>query len=152
LRLIIKESQLEVKMEKNDDKMEKKKKPIIKSSLVDHTYYDYSTHELSEILSTAEVKQKCRVTFPVKLHAIISKPEYKHIICWQPHGRSWKVLDNQLLAEVVCKENFNHDSFSSFNRSVNGKISLSILFELQNLLMTEEIFVLVQVGVSRYEL
>ncbi|KAL7504560.1 hypothetical protein ACHAXN_002672 [Cyclotella atomus] len=108
-------------MESIDDKKpQKKKKTIIKSSLVDHTYYDYSTHELSELLPTSEVKQKGRVTFPMKLHAIVSNPEYRHIIRWQPHGRSWKVLDNKLLAEVICKENFNHESFSSFNRSVNG--------------------------------
>lgn len=103
----------------------KQRKRSIKSALIDHTYYDFSTRELSELIpldSTRNVKykQKDRVTFPMKLHAIISNPRYRHIICWMPHGRSWKVLDKELFASVVCRENFNHENFSSFNRSVNG--------------------------------
>eukprot|EP00804_Cyclotella_cryptica_P000692 CCRYP_014698-RD/>CCRYP_014698-RD protein AED:0.46 eAED:0.46 QI:0/-1/0/1/-1/0/1/0/69 len=56
----------------------------------------------------------------MKLHGIVSNPAYRHIICWMPHGRSWKILDKELLASVVCKKYFNHDNFDSFNRSVNG--------------------------------
>ena len=103
----------------------KRKKSFTKSSQVDHTYYDYSTRELSELLPpestrNANSKQKGRVTFPMKLHAIISNPKYRHIICWMPHGRCWKILNKELLASVVCRENFNHENFDSFNRSVNG--------------------------------
>ena len=103
----------------------KRKKSSTKSSQVDHTYYDYSTRDLSEVLPSestrnANYKQKGRVTFPMKLHAIISNPKYKHIINWMPHGRCWKILNKELLASVVCRENFNHENFDSFNRSVNG--------------------------------
>lgn len=107
-----------------DDK--KRKKNTTKSSQIDHTYYDYSTRELSEVLPPKSTRnanykqQKERVTFPMKLHAIISNPKYKRIICWMPHGRSWKILDKELLASVVCRENFKHANYDSFNRSVNG--------------------------------
>jgi hypothetical protein len=37
-----------------------------------------------------------------------------------PHGRSWRIIDKEKLASVVCFKNFNHDSFGSFTRSVNG--------------------------------
>ncbi|KAL7476287.1 hypothetical protein ACHAW6_002164, partial [Cyclotella cf. meneghiniana] len=37
-----------------------------------------------------------------------------------PHGRAWKILDKELLVSVVCKEQFNHGKFESFNRQVNG--------------------------------
>ncbi|KAL3794218.1 hypothetical protein ACHAWO_006462 [Cyclotella atomus] len=93
----------------------KRRRNTGKSVIVDHTYSDYSTYELS-----ISEKRKGRVTFPMKLHAIISNPEYQHIICWMPHGRSWKIIDKDKLASVVCYENFNHDSFGSFTRSVNG--------------------------------
>jgi hypothetical protein len=93
----------------------KRRRKTGKSVIVDHTYSDYSTYELS-----ISEKRKGRVTFPMKLHAIISNPEYQHIICWMPHGRSWKIIDKDKLASVVCYENFNHDSFGSFTRSVNG--------------------------------
>lgn len=95
-------------------------KPAIKSSRIDHTYYDHSTRPLSEFIDVDEKRSK-RISFPMKLHAILSKVEYRHIICWMPHGRSWKVVDKDLLVSIVCKENFSHESFGSFNRSVNGE-------------------------------
>ncbi|KAL3787279.1 hypothetical protein HJC23_004153 [Cyclotella cryptica] len=97
------------------DRDKKRKKGWRKSSRIDHTYYDFSTRELN-----SADEQKGRVTFPMKLHGIVSNPAYRHIICWMPHGRSWKILDKELLASVVCKKYFNHDNFDSFNRSVNG--------------------------------
>eukprot|EP00956_Cyclotella_meneghiniana_P017621 scaffold28922_cov64-Cyclotella_meneghiniana.AAC.2 len=103
-----------------------RKKTATKSTIIDHTYYDYSTRELSELLppdsrrNAADDRQKGRVTFPMKLHNIVSNPKYRHIIRWMPHGRSWKIIDKELLASVVCKENFNHENFDSINRSING--------------------------------
>lgn len=97
-----------------------KTKPAVKSSRVDHTYFDYSTRHVSELIDGNEKKNK-RVTFPMKLHAIISNPDHSSIICWMPHGRSWKILDRGLLVTKICKDNFNHQNFGSFNRSVNGE-------------------------------
>jgi hypothetical protein len=111
---------------RDDDKKRKKSSNTTKSSLIDHTYYDFSTRELSELLppgprrNASDDRQKGRITFPMKLHAIVSNPKYRHIICWMPHGRAWKILDKDLLASVVCRENFNHENFDSINRSING--------------------------------
>lgn len=125
--------------DKNEDK-KRKKSPATRSSLIDHTYYDFSTRELSELLpeskNNSDSKEKGRVTFPMKLHEIISKPEHRHIICWMPHGRSWKILDKGLLESVICKEYFNHESASSFNRSVNGwgfKVRMDMMFSRFNI-------------------
>jgi len=107
----------------NNDNSKRGRKKAPKGKLIDHTYYDYSTRELSEVLPNnddSDEKPKGRVTFPMKLHAIMSNPNYHHIIRWMPHGRSWKILNSNLLASVVCTENFNHSSHDSFNRSVNG--------------------------------
>ena len=110
---------------KNNDKSKSKrgKSKTSKGTLIDHTYYDYSTSELSELLpdkNDSDQKPSNRVTFPMKLHTILSSTNYQHIICWMPHGRSWKILDNDLLASKICPKYFNHSSYDSFNRSVNG--------------------------------
>ena len=60
------------------------------------------------------------MSFVEKLYDILSDPENMHIICWMPHGRSWKILCNDLLAREVCPKYFNHSNFASFNRQVNG--------------------------------
>ena len=88
----------------------------------DFGYTDYSTYQVKD-----EEKRRGRIIFPQKLHAIVSDPDYQDIICWMPHGRSWRVLDKDRLASVVCYEQFKHNSFTSFKRSVNGwgfKVSL----------------------------
>ena len=59
-------------------------------------------------------------TFPVKLHNILSIPDYQHIITWLPHGRSWQVLQRDALVEKVIPLYFRHRNFSSFMRQVNG--------------------------------
>ena len=103
-----------------------RKKPKVKESIIDHTYRDYSQVEVSsddEPPSTADIDKKSsrlQPNFPAKLHAIVSNPNYQHIICWQPHGRSWKIVDKHLLSTVICPKHFAHAKFESFNRSVNG--------------------------------
>ena len=116
------------KMEGNNAKEEQEQqdgKPPPSQPQIIRPYQDYSNHSLPD-----DRKKRGRVTFPMKLHAILSNPAYKHISCWMPHGRSWKVLDKELMASVVCQENFNHDSYGSFSRSVNGwGFTVSLLFD-----------------------
>lgn len=104
-----------------------RKKPKVKESIIDHTYRDYSQVEVSSDeegeRSTTDVDKKqsrLQPNFPAKLHAIVSNPNYQHILCWQPHGRSWKIVDKHLLSTVICPKHFAHAKFESFNRSVNG--------------------------------
>mmetsp|Transcript_13368 Transcript_13368/g.28921 ORF Transcript_13368/g.28921 Transcript_13368/m.28921 type:complete len:475 (-) Transcript_13368:373-1797(-) len=102
-----------------------RKKPKVKESIIDHTYRDYSQVEVSsdeEATAGGDDKKQSRLqpNFPAKLHAIVSNPNYQHIICWQPHGRSWKIVDKHLLSTVICPKHFAHAKFESFNRSVNG--------------------------------
>lgn len=124
-------------MDAGDYHERKRKQNTMKSSRIDHTYYDYSTRHLSELLPPEKMQaaddKKGRVTFPMKLHGIVSNPKYRHIICWMPHGRSWKILDKDLLASVVCRENFNHENFDSINRSINGwGFKVSILYHARD--------------------
>ena len=91
-----------------------------KESIIDHTYRDFS--QIEEVVSsdddepTGDPNKKTtrlQPNFPAKLHAIVSNQNYEHIICWQPHGRSWKIVDMNLLSTVICPKHFAHATFES---------------------------------------
>lgn len=88
------------------------------------TYKDYS-HVLPEKRSRlaspalAQVAAK-EPTFPVKLHQILSNLEFNDVICWLPHGRSWRILQQKVFEELVIPLYFRHGRYSSFARQVNG--------------------------------
>ena len=111
----------------NDDKswsVKSKKKKELKTSMVDHTYRDYSQVEVSDLL----VDYNYEDLFPAKLQKILATPEYANIIAWKPHGRAWAVIDKPAFISYVLPAHFNHSNFESFNRSVNGwgfKVSTS---------------------------
>ena len=89
-------------------------------TVVDHSYHDYSNDPVRSVDSiNCSISTGHRVIFPAKLHAILSTPGYDHIIRWMPHGRSWRVIDKELLVSDVLKKHFNHDNFDSFSRQVN---------------------------------
>ena len=102
------------------DSPRKRKKLKVKESVIDHTYRDYSQVEVPADEDEVDGSRPVQPNFPAKLHDIVSNPEYRHIIAWQPHGRCWKVIDKYLLSTVICPKYFSHSKFESFNRSVNG--------------------------------
>jgi len=58
--------------------------------------------------------------FPVKLYAILAQKEFNDIICWMPHGRSWKVLKPSMFESLVMPLFFEYSNYHSFNRLVNA--------------------------------
>jgi hypothetical protein len=58
--------------------------------------------------------------FPAKMHAILSRPDLADIVCWAPHGRSWRVLKPREFEIKVIPIYFEHAKFSSFIRQANG--------------------------------
>lgn len=71
------------------------KKRRVKSTPMDHSYHDYANEPIT---AGNESEDRRLANFPAKLHWIISSPEYQHIICWMPHGRSWFVKDKHLVS------------------------------------------------------
>jgi len=57
--------------------------------------------------------------FPVKLHRILTNPEYSDVISWLPHGRSWRVLKPKAFEEKVIPLYFRHAKYASFMRQVS---------------------------------
>jgi len=58
--------------------------------------------------------------FPAKLMAILSRPDFADIVCWMPHGRSWRVLKPREFEIRVLPSYFEHQKLSSFIRQANG--------------------------------
>jgi hypothetical protein len=58
--------------------------------------------------------------FPLKLHQILSNPEYQDCISWLPHGKSWRILKPSAFEQVVIPLFFRHAKYASFMRQVNG--------------------------------
>jgi len=104
-----------------------RKKAKVKETVIDHTYRDYSQVQVApdhdkgtNTSSKGGKKGTTNLNFPAKLHAILSNTNYARIIRWQPHGRSWNIVDKYLLTTIVLPHHFSHCKFESFNRSVNG--------------------------------
>lgn len=89
----------------------KKKRPV-ETSIMDYTYTDYS--QLEKKIDVVGVSTKSSSYFPAKLHAILSDSNNQHILCWQPHGRSWKIVDKDLLSSIILPKYFEHVSENSF--------------------------------------
>jgi hypothetical protein len=56
----------------------------------------------------------------LKLHQILSNPEFQECICWNPHGQSWRILKPPVFEQVVIPLYFRHAKYASFMRQVNG--------------------------------
>ena len=56
--------------------------------------------------------------FPVKLHRILSNSEFREVITWLPHGRSWRVLKPKAFEEGIIPLYFRHAKYASFMRQV----------------------------------
>eukprot|EP00970_Alexandrium_tamarense_P009532 scaffold1907_cov185-Alexandrium_tamarense.AAC.7 len=62
-----------------------KKKRVVKESLIDHTYRDFSRTEVDaseEEVGSASPLSDNKKSFPRVLHDIVSNPKYSQIICW----------------------------------------------------------------------
>ena len=77
------------------------------------------TKDLLSPLLSKGVSAK-ELTFPVKLHMILSNPDLEDIITWLPHGRSWTISNHKAFEERIIPLYFRHGRFSSFARQVNG--------------------------------
>jgi hypothetical protein len=83
------------------------------------TYTNFSRDTSSESVRGRTSKDLAH-TFPIKLHGILSNPEFQDIIAWLPHGRAWRILQHKAFEEKVIPMYFRHGRYSSFARQVNG--------------------------------
>ena len=83
-----------------------------------------STEEMNITPASAaaipSTSQLSRLNFPSKLHRILSTAQYNDIVCWLPHGRSWRVLQQNRFEKEVLPVFFRHGRYASFARQING--------------------------------
>lgn len=60
----------------------------------------------------------CEMTFPQKVHHMLSNPDFEHFVTWMPHGRAFRVLVPQLFEIHVCPQYFGHRSYARFRREL----------------------------------
>mmetsp|Transcript_1731 Transcript_1731/g.3499 ORF Transcript_1731/g.3499 Transcript_1731/m.3499 type:complete len:525 (+) Transcript_1731:215-1789(+) len=82
-------------------------------------YRDFSHLQKYEVTREASMLKK-QQSFPMKLHKILACKDYDHVVTWLPHGRAWKVLNDDMLVDQVLGRFFNHKSRASFLRQVNN--------------------------------
>jgi len=58
--------------------------------------------------------------FPLKIHEMLSRPEYSDIVSWLSHGRAWKVHKPKAFEEKVIPTFFIRCKYTSFVRQANG--------------------------------
>jgi len=81
--------------------------PALKTTIEVATLYTFS-----QIYSQFPIFDSC--------HQILSNPEFQEYICWNPHGRSWRILKPPVFEQVVIPLYFRHGKYASFMRQVNG--------------------------------
>jgi HSF-type DNA-binding len=59
-------------------------------------------------------------SFQYKLYDILQCDDFKEILTWLPHGRSWKIIDSDALTKDVLPKYFRHSKYSSFKRQMSG--------------------------------
>jgi Heat shock transcription factor len=82
------------------------------------SYGDFSRVKNDDIRATSTDPSGREPPFPVKLHRILSNPDFTDIICWLPHGRSWRVLKPKAFEERIIPMYFRHAKYASFMRQV----------------------------------
>jgi hypothetical protein len=108
------------------------KRAEVPPAMIDHTYIDYSAVDVAKLLEEESDDTNVpvqayvigtlistnRLTFPMRLHMILSDPKNCKIVRWMPHGRSWKVFDEEGMVKL-CREYLNVETYDGFIKLVN---------------------------------
>ena len=91
------------------------------SSREKFVYRDFSSREADRAGRSSSPNSTIRVQkLPAKLNAMLSNPNFAHIISWMPHGRAWKVHNAHAFVEEVVPRYFEYTNYNSFIRLVNA--------------------------------
>lgn len=85
---------------------------------MNHSYRDFSS--LPCQVGDEFPKEISEMTFPQKVHHILSQPEHSKFISWQPHGRAFRISIPKMFETTVCHKYFQHSRYSSFLRQLSN--------------------------------
>ncbi len=73
--------------------------------------------ENSSLICDDDVK---KLSFPAKLHAILSHWDIEDIVSWMPHGRAWRIHNPEEFQRLIMPRFFHKCKYTSFLRQLNG--------------------------------
>lgn len=85
---------------------------------MNHSYRDFSS--VPPALDDEFPTEISKMTFPQKVHHILSQPEYSRFISWQPHGRAFRIIIPKMFETKVCSKYMGHTRYSSFLRQLSN--------------------------------
>jgi len=89
-------------------------------NMLDSTLFNFGQATEKPRKNSSSYEVDMNLPFPIKLHYILSNPEFSDYITWLPHGRAWKVSDQKGFETYVIPKFFRSDRMASFMRQVNG--------------------------------
>ena len=95
---------------------------VFAAELLPAPYFYYRNHSNEmDVDPLTPVTQAGHVPcFPVKMHAILADRNLHHIVAWDDHGRSFRILKPKKFEFDILPRFFDHQKFSSFIRQANG--------------------------------
>jgi len=98
---------------------------------VEHSYHDYAFIQKEDSL-VANLRRMSKgrgvsIPFPVKLFNMLaqvhddttSRGLLDQFVCWQSHGRAFKVLQKHKFEEIILPQFFKQGKYTSFQRQLN---------------------------------
>jgi len=80
-------------------------------------------HSSKKAASSSTSPRRSKSEFPIKLYAMLELadniPVFARAVTWLPHGRAFKVLDEDTFMEEVVPVFFNQTKIRSFNRQLH---------------------------------
>jgi len=97
---------------------------------VQHSYHDYSFIQkedpLVDNLRTMSKGRGVSIPFPVKLFNMLAQVHddttcygLDQFVCWQSHGRAFRVLQKHKFEEIILPRFFKQGKYTSFQRQLN---------------------------------
>jgi hypothetical protein len=87
-------------------------------AFMNHSYRDFSSVVAcgnDEVPTSIEA-----MSFPQKVHHMLSQPESEKWIRWMPHGRAFLVVVPKMLESKILPKYFGHSRYSSFLRQLSN--------------------------------
>ena len=84
-----------------------------------YAYKDYATMQ-NPNPSVSVMNTNKPLTFPLKLHIMLSRPESQGVVTWIPHGRAWRIVSTKAFKEQILPLFFGDLKYRSFIRQING--------------------------------
>eukprot|EP00584_Thalassiosira_punctigera_P003971 CAMPEP_0172546248 /NCGR_PEP_ID=MMETSP1067-20121228/16044_1 /TAXON_ID=265564 ORGANISM="Thalassiosira punctigera, Strain Tpunct2005C2" /NCGR_SAMPLE_ID=MMETSP1067 /ASSEMBLY_ACC=CAM_ASM_000444 /LENGTH=190 /DNA_ID=CAMNT_0013333145 /DNA_START=46 /DNA_END=615 /DNA_ORIENTATION=+ len=83
---------------------------LASSPAIDHPTQSNST------ITTVPPSRRRKPNFAEKLHSMLSRQEYRHVVTWLPSGRSFVILNQEEFARRILPRHFREAKFESFSR------------------------------------